>query len=81
MDQKIKGKGSESLLSAKLVSEMTRSKQSFVVALKRLLYMPAVNVKAHEMIKEFVGRLKQAGFEQAANTLWVNVAAHQFVHD
>jgi hypothetical protein len=66
-----------SFLSSKFISEITQSKQQCVVVMKRLLYMPAVNKKASNMLKEIVTRLRVAGFVQAANTLWVNAATPQ----
>jgi hypothetical protein len=65
----------DTLLNVKLITEITKSKQSFVSALKRLLYMPVINERANDIVKEIVTRLKHAGFEQAGNTLWINTAA------
>lgn len=63
-----------SLLDAKMVYELTRSKQSCVVVMKRLLYMAFVNKKAHEIVKEIVKKLHNAGFTRAGDLLWANVA-------
>ncbi len=63
------------LLNAKIINDITKSKQQCVVVLKRLLYMPVVSQKANNMVKEIVCRMKTSGFVNAANTMWVNTAA------
>lgn len=64
-----------SMLNSRLVSELTQSKQSCASVLKRLLYMPLVNEKANNIVREIVKRLNGAGYTDAANTLSTNVAA------
>jgi hypothetical protein len=63
-----------SFLNAELVSNLTRSKQSCGEVLKKLLYMPFVNGRARNIIKEVVAKLHYAGFTRAGDLLWANVA-------
>ncbi len=64
-----------STLNSKLLTELTHSKQSCACVLKRLLYMPLVNEKANNIVREVAKRLHAAGFTDAANMLSTNVAA------
>ena len=66
---------STSALTAKLVAELTKSKQSCMTTMKRLLYMPMISLKAKNIVKEIVARIRYAGFAKQANTLGANVAS------
>lgn len=63
-----------SVLDSKIVMELTKSRQSCMNVLKRLLYMPIISLKAKAMMEEIVERLHYAGFAHAAKTLWSHVA-------
>lgn len=63
-----------SVLSARIVMELTKSKQSCANALKRLLYMPIISLKAKAIMDEIIERLHYAGFGHAAKTLCSHVA-------
>jgi hypothetical protein len=63
-----------SSLNLKIVAEMTSGKPGCFAVLKQLLYMPTISKRAHRMIKEIATRLGDAGFTEAADALWANVA-------
>jgi hypothetical protein len=56
------------------VKELTTSRQTCCVALKRLLYAPCVSAHALAVARLLCDRLHQAGHTEAARVLWLYVA-------